>query len=153
MLAPFNEATAELSEEKRVSGSKVIPMTKMLNMTQLDTKGKISNMTATPLGQNLLSLMQKRFNTLESQPALVLSTLLDPTYKTVGFYNQVQAQTSMKRLTSQCSQVIRSPPPDVLTEELSTSAQPAPENPSSTGNVTNEFFVVSCGKLIKCMIK
>lgn len=143
----------ELSEEKRVSGSKVIPMTKMLIMYLLDTKGKISDVTAALLGQNLLSVMQKRFDTLESQTALALSTLLDPRYKTLGFYNQVQAQASIKRLTSQCSQVMRSPPPDARTEEPSTSAQPAPAHPSSTGNVINMCLVASCSKLMECMIK
>lgn len=138
LLAPFYQATVELSEEKRVSGSKVIPMTKMLMLYLHDTKGKISHNTATLLGQNLVSLMQKRFDTTENQTALTLSTLLDPRFKTIGFYNQVQAQTSIKRLTAQCSQLMRYTPPDTLTEEQpSTSAQPAPENPSSTCNVIN----------------
>ncbi|KAJ3582327.1 hypothetical protein NHX12_012191 [Muraenolepis orangiensis] len=133
LLAPFYQATVELSEEKRVSESKVIPMTKMLMLYLHDTKGKIGHNTTTLLGQNLVSLMQKRFDTTENQTALTLSTLLDPRFKTIGFYNQVQAQTSIKRLTAQCSQLMRCTPPDTLTEEQpSTSAQPAPENPSST---------------------
>lgn len=36
LLAPFFQATVELSEEKRVSGSKVIPMTKMLMLYLYD---------------------------------------------------------------------------------------------------------------------
>ncbi|TKS86189.1 hypothetical protein D9C73_020306 [Collichthys lucidus] len=67
--------------------------------------GKISNCTAKLLGQNLVSTMENKTDTLESQTALTLSTLLDPRFKAIGFYNQVQAQASIKRLTAQCSQL------------------------------------------------
>ena len=125
LLAPFYQATVKLSEEKRVSGSKVIPMTKMLMLYLHDTMGKISHGTAKLLGQNLVSAMQIKFDSLENQTSLTLSTLLDPRFKAIGYYNQVQAQASIKRLTAQCSQLIRYNPPDTPTEEPSTSAQPA----------------------------
>ncbi|XP_077097966.1 E3 SUMO-protein ligase ZBED1-like [Siphateles boraxobius] len=138
LLAPFYQATVELSEEKSVSGSKVIPMTKMLMQYLYETIGKTSHNTAKLLGQNLVTAMQNKFETTENQTALTLSTLLDPRFKTIGFYNQVQAQASVRLLTAQCSQLIRyTPSHDSPTEEQpSTSAQPAPanvENPSSTG--------------------
>nr|XP_033482545.1 zinc finger BED domain-containing protein 1-like [Epinephelus lanceolatus] len=136
LLAPFYQATVELSEEKRVSGSKVIPMIKMLMLYLYDTMGKISHNTAKTLGENMASLMQSKFDTSETQNALTLSTLLDPRFKTFGFYNQVQAQAAVRRLTAECSQIIRHTPPDTQTEQQpSTSAQPAPANvgnPSST---------------------
>ncbi|KAL7386729.1 hypothetical protein ABVT39_006356 [Epinephelus coioides] len=89
----------------------------------------------------MASLMQSKFDTSETQTALTLSTLLDPRFKTFGFYNQVQAQAAVRRLTAECSQIIRHTPPDTQTEQQpATSAQPAPANvgnPSSTGNVIN----------------
>ncbi|XP_051244075.1 zinc finger BED domain-containing protein 4-like [Dicentrarchus labrax] len=130
LLGPFYQATVELSEEKRVSGSKVIPMIKMLMLYLYDTVGNISHNTAKQLGQNLVSVMLNKFDTTENQTALNLSTLLDPRFKTLGFYNQVQAQSSVKRLTAQCSQVIRDTPTE---EQPSTSDQPANVgNPPST---------------------
>ena len=36
LLSPFNDATIELSEEKHVSGSKVVPLLKMLEQTLQD---------------------------------------------------------------------------------------------------------------------
>ncbi|KAL7394944.1 hypothetical protein ABVT39_007620, partial [Epinephelus coioides] len=84
----------------------------------------------------MASLMQSKFDTSETQTALTLSTLLDPRFKTFGFYNQVQAQAAVRRLTAECSQIIRHTPPDTQTEQQpATSAQPAPANvgnPSST---------------------
>ncbi|XP_056442541.1 E3 SUMO-protein ligase ZBED1-like isoform X2 [Gadus chalcogrammus] len=141
LLAPFNQATVELSEEKIVSGSKVIPMTKMLNIYLHGEMQNTRHPTAKLLGQNLLLFMQKKIETAETQTALTLATLLDPRYKTMGFNNQIQAQASVKRLTAQCTLLMRDTvdtPPDTPTEEHpSTSAQTATanvENPPSTGN-------------------
>ena len=85
--------------------------------------------------------MQKKFEPAETQTALTLATLLDPRYKMMGFNNQIQAQASVKRLTAQCTLLMRDTvdtPPDTPTEEHpSTSAQAATanvENPPSTGN-------------------
>ena len=53
LLGPFYQATVELSDEKRVSGSKIIPMTKMLMLYLKNTMEKISYNTAQQLGQTL----------------------------------------------------------------------------------------------------
>ncbi|KAK7925269.1 hypothetical protein WMY93_007579 [Mugilogobius chulae] len=55
ILAPFNEATIELSEEKRVSGSKVIPMLTMLHHALED--GEIN--VCTPEGMALVGCLKK----------------------------------------------------------------------------------------------
>ena len=52
LLGPFYQATVELSEEKRVSGSKSIPMTKMLMLYLKNTMEKISHNTAQQLGHS-----------------------------------------------------------------------------------------------------
>ena len=129
LLGPFYQATVELSEEKRVSGSKIIPMTKMLMLYLKNTVDQISHNTAQQLGQTLQSQMQKRFETAEATTALYLSTLLDPRFKTIGFINPIQAQVSVRRLTAECAEIIRQMPE----EQPSTSAQPANVgNPPST---------------------
>ena len=115
-------------------------MTKMLNI-YLHGEMENTHPTAKLLGQNLLSFMQNKFETAETQTALALATLLDPRYKTMGFHNQVQAQASVKRLIAQCTQLMRhtldTPPDTPIEEHPYTSAQAATvnvENPPSTGN-------------------
>ncbi|XP_073727347.1 zinc finger BED domain-containing protein 4-like isoform X3 [Misgurnus anguillicaudatus] len=120
VLAPFQVATVELSEEKRVSGSKVIPMMKMLRYTINETLKTISNDTAMQLGQNLSRRLADKFSALESTSVLTLATLLDPRFKTFGFHNHIQAQTAIGRLTSECTALIR----DTAHQTSSHSAQP-----------------------------
>ena len=140
LLAPFYQVTVELSEEKRVSGSKIIPMIKMLMLYLFDSMGKTGHTIAKQLGENMIIMMQNKFDSIEkNQTTLTHSTLLDPRFKAIGFYNQSNAQAAIKRLTCQCSQLFITPP--VNHEEApstSSSSQPAPahfEIPSTTGNV------------------
>ncbi|KAL2081038.1 hypothetical protein ACEWY4_022891 [Coilia grayii] len=95
LLAPFYRATVELSEEKRVSGSKIIPMTKMLMIYLFDSIGKTSHTTAKQLGENMIVMMQNKFDSIEkNQTALTHSTLLDPRFKTIGFYKSIKCTGS-----------------------------------------------------------
>ncbi|KAM9824978.1 E3 SUMO-protein ligase ZBED1-like [Syngnathus typhle] len=126
LLAPFYQASLEMAQEKRLSASKVIPITKMLLLHLHEANEKSSHATAKQLAHNLLSAMRERFDTLESQTALTLSTLLDPRFKTFGFYDQARAQTSLKRLAAQCSQVIMRAPAQ---------ERPFASAPSSPANV------------------
>ena len=66
VLAPFYQATVEMTAEKTISGSKVIPMTKMLTHNLYEVIGNTPN-TAKTLGENLLRLMTKNFDNLENQ--------------------------------------------------------------------------------------
>ncbi len=91
VLSPFFMATVELSKEKRVSGSKVIPLIKMQRCTLHKMLPTITNNTAVQLGQNLAGILNDKFSNLETSSALTLSMLLDPRFKTIGFYNHVQA--------------------------------------------------------------
>ena len=140
LLVPFYQATVELSEEKRVPGSKIIPMIKMLMLYLFDSMGKTGHTIAKQLGENMIIMMQNKFDSIEkNQTALTHSTLLDPRFKAIGFYNQSNAQAAIKRLTCQCSQLFITPPVNHEEEpSTSSSAQPAPANfkiPSTTGNV------------------
>lgn len=130
VLAPFQVATVELSEEKRVSGSKVIPMMKMLRYTINETLKNITNDTAIQLGQNLSRRLADTFSALESTSVLTLATLLDPRFKTFGFHNHIQAQTAIGRLTSECTALIK----DTAHQTPSHSAQPdTAQNLETTG--------------------
>ena len=78
-------------------------MIKMLMLYLFDSMGKASHTTAKQLGENMIIMMQNKFDSIEkNQTALTHSTLLDPRFKAIGFYNQSNAQAAVKRLTFQC---------------------------------------------------
>jgi hypothetical protein len=68
-LAPFHEATVELSEDKRVSGSKVIPLLKKQEAAMRSTKS-----LATELGEHLIKLVREKLHTLQSSSNNLLPT-------------------------------------------------------------------------------
>ncbi|KAJ8375053.1 hypothetical protein SKAU_G00056330 [Synaphobranchus kaupii] len=88
VLSPFQQATVELSEEKRVSGSKVIPLMNMLQRA-VDSEG--TNMTAVMAGklaENLVRRLRDTLSNLESLSVMTMATMLDPRCKTHGFFSQ-----------------------------------------------------------------
>nr|XP_054594486.1 zinc finger BED domain-containing protein 4-like [Nothobranchius furzeri] len=85
VLAPFHQATVELSEERRVSGSKVIPMMKMLNCALERNSLHLHTQAATHLHDQLRRRVTDTASNLESLSVSTLSTLLDPRFKTLGF--------------------------------------------------------------------
>lgn len=108
ILSPFNEATVELSEEKRVSGSKVIPLLKMLEQMLQEEAKHATIPLARELGEHLIRLLREKLQNLQSMSIMSLATLLDPRFKQIGFFSPTKANDAVKRLTSECTIVIRS---------------------------------------------
>lgn len=124
VLAPFNEATVELSEEKRVFGSKLIPTLKMLHYNA-------SNVRTDPVIQLLENLKRRVTDTLcglESVSLMSIATLLDPRFKTLGFLSSSKANEAVNRLKAQCAAEVRmpEPTPSALIGSTSEEAQPGP---------------------------
>nr|XP_055071743.1 E3 SUMO-protein ligase ZBED1-like [Misgurnus anguillicaudatus] len=117
ILAPFHQATVELSAEKIVSASKVIPLLKMLNYTILTkSEGLTSNM-ARQLADNLVRRVREHALQMESISVMTMPTLLDPRFKKLGFLSPGKLQDAITRLKSECVNVIRNsdtPPPAQL---------------------------------------
>ncbi|MGL5596557.1 MAG: hypothetical protein ACRDDA_00215, partial [Aeromonas sp.] len=65
ILGPFHQATVEMSEEKRVSGSKVIPMIKMLKTSIREMSTQMTSDMGSRLAANLLKQLNERFATHE----------------------------------------------------------------------------------------
>lgn len=107
VMCHFNEASTELSEEKRVSGSKVIPLIRMLRHAITSESSQVHDETALQLCNNLLRLLSERMSTFETMSIMTLATLLDPRFKTIGFGSQSNAQTVVRRLTAECAAIIR----------------------------------------------
>ena len=74
LLAPFEEATREISGETFISISRIIPMARSLQLM-------INKSTSTrPLKLELIEQMRHRFTNMEGNLLLSLSTLLDPRF-------------------------------------------------------------------------
>lgn len=82
VLAPFNFATLELSEEKNVSGSKVIPLLPMLHHSLEEEEiGLIQTPESTAMAEYLRRQLRQKLNNLQSMSIMSLATLLDPRLK------------------------------------------------------------------------
>ena len=82
LLAPFEEATCEMSGEKFVSISKIIPLARSLQLV-------ISKSSSTSvLKKELVEQMRQRFTGMEENSLLAVSTLLDPRFKKLGITDQ-----------------------------------------------------------------
>ncbi|KAL1246589.1 hypothetical protein QQF64_034552 [Cirrhinus molitorella] len=107
VLAPFKYATEELSAEKRVSASKIIPIIRMIQHKVAEKTALARNASASFLGTALQKYINKRCSNSESIRVLALATLLDPRFKTLGFGNQDNACEAEWILTGECASIIR----------------------------------------------
>ncbi|KAL1254917.1 hypothetical protein QQF64_012978 [Cirrhinus molitorella] len=107
VLAPFKYATEELSAEKRVSASKIIPIIRMIQHKVAEKTALARNASASSLGTALQKYINKRCSNAESIRVLALATLLDPRFKTLGFGNQDNAREAERLLTGECASIIR----------------------------------------------
>ncbi|XP_078023476.1 E3 SUMO-protein ligase ZBED1-like [Epinephelus lanceolatus] len=125
VLAPFNDATVELSEEKRVSGSKVIPLLSMLDHSLEEEVGNAQTPHSTSIVNHLRRQLRERLYQLQSMSIMSLSTLLDPRFKSIGFFSPSKAAEAVNRLTTECAAVIRN-------SSSSSSSSPPPPQPSTS---------------------
>lgn len=96
----------ELLEEKRVSGSKVIPLLRMPQHYIFSRCGHITCPVGENLASNLRNNLVDKFAFLQKVTALSVATLLDPRFKELGFCNQGCAQMAVERLTRECAATI-----------------------------------------------
>ncbi len=94
ILGPLHQATVEMSEEKRVSASKVIPMISMLKISIRQMCTQMTSDTGSQLAANLLKQMNERLATHEQTSCLALATFLDPRFKTVVFSIRIRIRKS-----------------------------------------------------------
>ena len=72
VLGPFNEATIELSEEKRVSASKILPMLKMVAITLGKQLGSIQTDMAKHLTKTIQLKLMESLNHFQKTSILTL---------------------------------------------------------------------------------
>lgn len=111
ILKPFKTATVELSEEKRVSGSKVIPMVKMLKHINTRLCNTARHPTAITLANNILRNLNEKFAGLERTNTMSLATILDPRFKEMGFCSSSSSNAAVDSLVRKCASIIPPPQP------------------------------------------
>ncbi|KAL3977095.1 protein phosphatase 1L [Sarotherodon galilaeus] len=124
VLAPFNDATTELSQEKRVSGSKVIPLLTMLDHC-LNEQMEKSPSIGSSLAQKLRMLLREKLDKIQTMSIMFLATLLDPRFRKLGFLSPARASEAEKRLKAERASVMRAsttssssaPPPQPSTSQ------------------------------------
>ena len=100
LLKHFESATREISADKYLSISKVIPLARSLQ--RITT----SSTSTRPLKKELIVSMAKRFTNIEQIYALAVSTLLDPRFKKLAFGDTFLCTQTVQRLTSEVSSII-----------------------------------------------
>ena len=95
MLRHFEQATREISADKYLSVSEVIPLARSLQCVTAECT------SLRALKQELLSSMARRFTNIEINYTLAVSTLLDPRFKKVGFGNASACSQAVQHLTSE----------------------------------------------------
>ncbi|EZA61658.1 Zinc finger BED domain-containing protein, partial [Ooceraea biroi] len=95
LLEPFYEATQILSKEKHFTGSKTIPVIKII-------KNKLNLLTITESGARLKKLLceefSKRFENIEQISILASATFLNPRFKKLYFENHLAYSNMLKKL-------------------------------------------------------
>ena len=100
LLGAFEEATTEISAERYVCVSKVMPLAKSL---QVHTAKSTSTR---PLKLELIEQMRKRFSNMEGNHLLSVSTLLDPRFKKSGFFQPTGYNQVVKHLVGEIGSVV-----------------------------------------------
>lgn len=111
VLQPFKDMTEELSGEKYVSLSKIIPMINLMN-THLDsirddlTVAQIINVL-----DSLKSNLNSRFTRIEYNAHAAIACLLDPRFKMLGFNDSTAMQTAEAELINEMNNITISKEP------------------------------------------
>ena len=107
LLAPFEEATREISGETFISISKIIPMARSLQLM-------ISKSTSTrPLKLELIEQMRQRFTNMEGNLLLSFSTVLDPRFKKLGFVDSNKYKEAVQYLTGEIGNLVEQDEPTI----------------------------------------
>ncbi|KAK0135681.1 Zinc finger BED domain-containing protein 1 [Merluccius polli] len=66
-----------------------------------------TNPLARELGEHLIKHLREKLHTLQSSSIMSRPTLLDPRFKTIGVFSPTKADEAVRRLSSECANIIR----------------------------------------------
>ena len=129
ILRPFEAVTTELSAEKNVSASKIIPLARGLQ--KITASGR-SGTSSLALRHELTAQMATRFANIEEKGVVAIATLLDPRFK-IPFSSDSAVERMKQRIISDASAMAPQSQP--------TDQQQGSEDPdSATSNPVWELF-------------
>ena len=102
LLKPFFEATEDISGDKYVSISLIIPLTKLLLKAA-------SSGPDIPLRSLLVRELTRRFSQIEQRYTIAVSTLLDPRFKKLTFADTSAVEQAVRRLKEDVLNLIPTP--------------------------------------------
>lgn len=103
VLRPIEVATREVSGQKYITSSKVIPLTRMIGNKIIALQPKTT--IGIQLQKSLLSEMKKRLLPIESVNILAVSTILDPRFKQIHFQDPVACSKAIKTIKDLLSSI------------------------------------------------
>ena len=107
ILHPCYEATVELSGEKMATGSKVIPMTRVLMSFYAAAQRQASNAVEAELTSHILGNLNTRFEKVEDIRILAQATLLDPRFKNKCFRHEEKKKTAIACLNKELKELYK----------------------------------------------
>ena len=96
ILRPFEVVTREISAEKYISASKIIPLSKALQRLTTSYTGSVS-----ALCNKLTTNMRDRFLYMEENTIIASPTLLDPRFKKLAFTDKTAAERSSRSIIAE----------------------------------------------------
>jgi len=132
LLHPLESATREMSSDKYISLSKVIPIAKSLQ--QLTASGESS----LSLRQHLLTQMNHTFLNIESNSQLALACLLDPRFKKMAFSDAAALEEAYRRLVNEMAG-LKSTTPDPEDIAGSSSSSQGDTRPITENSLWKQF--------------
>ena len=93
---PFEVVTREISAEKYISASKIIPLSKALQLLTTSYTGSVS-----ALCNKLTTNMRDRFLYMEENVIIASPTLLDPRFKKLAFTDKTAAERSSRSIIAE----------------------------------------------------
>ena len=125
ILQPFEAVTTELSAEKNVSASKILPLARALQKLTATHAGGIGGM----LSRELTAQMASRFGSgMEDKKVIAIATLLDPRFKKIPFHDRGAVERMTRQIITDAI-TLTSPPDEEATEQQTPNSSSASKNP------------------------
>uniref|UniRef100_A0A3Q2CC25 HAT C-terminal dimerisation domain-containing protein n=1 Tax=Cyprinodon variegatus TaxID=28743 RepID=A0A3Q2CC25_CYPVA len=136
-LRPFEEVTKEISAEKHVSISKVVPLVSLLLRSLCASEQEGSKLAA-----ELSAQCHRRFRATETFYGLAASTYLDIRFKNLAFRDSSNVEPVKARLVTEMqsvSQTSAAPLSSATSSATSSTPTPAPSTCAEKGGIWAEF--------------
>lgn len=114
VLSPLEKVAKELSGERYVMTSKIIPLINCLKNKMQSIREKLKSPVTRSLIDRLQQSISSRFGQIESNSIMAVSTILDPRFKKLHFNQNLACSSAINRIAKWMKQIDENN--DVVTE-------------------------------------